>query len=95
MGDVIRMSQPLSLIYVPFSQLIIPATGECMVDHWWIVHPEKGAVFVPNRYNGALPPYPQANRDKRVTDQIIASMGHLYPDCCVAHVAIAYLSHAK
>lgn len=31
--------------FVPLDEATEPRDGECIVDHWWIVHPDRGLVM--------------------------------------------------
>lgn len=66
--------------FVPLGELTRPRTGECRVDHWWVTHPDLGAVFVGG--------YPQCNHDQTIAEAVGAK---LYPGWPVVQVPVAYL----
>lgn len=79
------------LIYVPKETAILPRTGECIIDHWWIIHPERGLVFfVPSLRHSDMPA-PQCNLDQRVTDRLCKQ---LYGNCHVEQLSIVFMAHA-
>lgn len=68
------------LTFVPFDELTKPRTGHCVVNYWWTIHPERGAVF----YDGE----PQCNLNEPVARRLAAG---LYPGWPVVQVPVAYL----
>lgn len=69
------------LTFVPVIELEKPKKeGEYIADSWWIVHPERGAVFVSG--------YPQCNTQRRVAEIIQPKM---YPWAEIQLIPIAYL----
>lgn len=73
--------------YVPLSDLTSPLTGECLVDLWWIVHPDLGAMFwVPQSRN--TDPYPAANKSELIVRRFLPE-GHE-----AVQVNTAYLARA-
>lgn len=79
------------LIYVPKETAILPRTGECIIDHWWVIHPERGLVFfVPSLRHSDMPA-PQCNLDQRVTDRLCKQ---LYSNCHVEQISIVFMAHA-
>jgi hypothetical protein len=79
------------IIYVPKDQAVIPRSGECVVDNWWVVHPEHGLLFyIPNlRYHDF--PTPQCNTDEHAA---VLVRDRLYFNCLVEKFPVVYLSHA-
>lgn len=75
--------------HVPLDVLSTPKTGECLVDHWWLVHEEKGALLWGDSTAGILSrqPSPAANRDQRITERF-KRKGYE-----VVQVRVAYMSH--
>ena len=37
------------VFYVPKDVATAPADGPCLVNRWWVVHPEKGIAFYCSR----------------------------------------------
>ncbi len=75
------------LSYVSLDEIQKPKNGyEVWVDYWWIVDPEKGAIFS-HRWRGAYGA-PQCNRDENVTRLIHSS---LYKDMEVHKIPLAYI----
>lgn len=76
-------------MYVPLEVLQTPITGECLVDRYWMVHPEKGALYTLNEheayYQGSV--RETCNADKRIVERF------LLPEHEVAQVHVAYLAH--
>ncbi|MGI9492137.1 MAG: hypothetical protein ACR2QF_07045 [Geminicoccaceae bacterium] len=81
------------LFYVPIDTAITPKNGECIVDHWWSVHPEKGLVFwyQPTGYLRSEEPSPQCNQDHH-TSQFLTK--RTYPDHECRQIHVVYLGHA-
>lgn len=66
--------------FVPLDDLTRPKSGECLVDYWWVTHPDLGAVFVQG--------YPMCNSDEAITRPLAARM---YPWAVAVKVPVAYL----
>jgi len=81
-------------IYVPIEQAETPTNGECLVNHWWTVDPEKGLVFWA-RVSGYLKSdnvSPQCNQSE-ATCRLLSSK--LYPECEVRQIPVVFLEHAE
>jgi hypothetical protein len=77
--------------YVPILIAAEPATGECTVGCWWIVHPEKGLAF----YRRSSDPHyiaSQCNRDKKVTEDL---QPKLHPECEVVHLPLVFMTSVR
>lgn len=61
--------------HVPLDVLTTPRSGECVVDSWWMVHPEKGALFCVDRWESSLSrvPIPRTNYDERIVRRFLLS----------------------
>lgn len=70
--------KPLS--YVPLDELTTPKSGRVIVDGWWAVHPQRGAIF--------YGPSPQYNTDKRVTEKL---QPELYPWAEIQLIPLAFM----
>lgn len=69
-----------SVTYIDLDTIERPCDGPCLVDRWWVVHPEKGAAMFGES--------PQCNTDMRLVDRIIASR---YPGHYSQKIRVAYL----
>jgi hypothetical protein len=77
------------LRFVPLEELQKPKTGyEVLVDFWWIVHPDKGAVFYQRNIQKKNLGSPQCNRDKNVTELVHS---RLYTDMEIRQIPLAYI----
>lgn len=76
-------------MYVPLELLQTPRTGECLVGYFWMVHPEKGALYLLDQRNIHRVDGVQeaANRDQRIVERFLVE-GHE-----VVQVPVAYLAH--
>lgn len=61
--------------YVPKAIATTPANGDCRVDYWWVVHPEKGLLYYYTPFaiglNCRLAE--QANKSRNVVEYIMAT----------------------
>jgi len=80
--------------WVSIEEASRPATGDCIADHWWSVHPEKGLAFYAQLtgYAASESPSPQCNQSE-ATARILS--GKLYPDCTVQKVPVVFMRHAE
>lgn len=81
----------ISYEYVSLDAATKPRNGECVVDNWWIVHPEKGLAF----YKSGKRLSPQCNRSestaKMLCDRLLGeNHGHV-----VVFVPVVYLGHTE
>lgn len=86
-----RLNQMSEYFHIPLDELTKPKGGQCyvIVDHWWTVDPDKGAlIFKMNkRHEGS----PQCNSDKRIVDRMLESRGR---DGYVAmQIPLAFMPH--
>jgi len=81
------------LLHVPLEVATTPANGECLVDRWWAVHPEKGVAFyfVPFGYYRSEEPAPQCNPDEHTARALTK---RLNPDHEVHQIPAVYMAHA-
>lgn len=79
-----------NFFYVPIDEASKPATGEVIVNNYWMFHPEKGIMFF---YGHGTRPYPQCNPDKKVSE--IIKKKPVYEDCDIVHVPSVYMSNIK
>lgn len=81
------------VFYVHVDVATEPRNGECIVDHWWVVHPEKGIAFwyKPSGYLRSDEPSPQCNQDKFTCQHITKK---IYPDHETRQISVVYLGHA-
>lgn len=81
-------------IYIPIEEATSPKNGECLVDRWWSVHPEKGVAFYVRLFGPMKTdePSPQCNPNKRVSEHI---NNKLNPDCEVKQISVVFLAHAQ
>lgn len=79
--------------HVPLDLAQTPRTGECICDHWWSIHPERGLVFwfQPFGYTASEEPSPQCNQQEHTARHLGA---RLYPDCEVRQLPVVYMAHA-
>jgi hypothetical protein len=85
------MALPQFQMHVPLDVLQTPRTGECIVGAFWMVHPEKGALYVLDRIavsyrDGVREVY---NMQEEVTRRFLVA------DHEVRQIPVAYLSHGK
>jgi hypothetical protein len=77
------------LRYVPLDQLQTPKSGyEVLVDYWWVIDPEKGALFYQRSTKNQSLGSPQCNRDENVTRNIGSK---LYKDMEIRQIHLAYV----
>lgn len=79
------------LIYVPKETAVIPRDGECLVNHWWIIHPEQGLAFYIPTLRAQTDPMPQCNKSEEVTRTLAE---RVYSNHAVEQIPIVYASHA-
>ena len=78
-------------MHVPLDLLQTPATGECVVDKFWMVHPEKGALYVLDESAARYPDSVRevCNSDVRIVERFL-QQGHV-----AMQIPVAYLTHGK
>lgn len=76
------------LAFVPEAEACQPRNGliECHIDHWWIVHPERGLVFYGAKSTHRESLSPQCNRDRSVTEYLRS----MYPWAEVRQVPLVF-----
>jgi len=84
--------------YIPEATAATPVDGECIVNHWWTVHPERGVAFYASRKRpyGMEPgerdaPSPQCNFVQFTAEYI---QRKFYPDCVTKQIPVVFLGHA-
>jgi hypothetical protein len=62
------------LRFVPCEKARTPKDGlvHCLLDRWWVIHPEKGIVFW--RPSGKGEGSPQCNSNREITESLAARM---------------------
>lgn len=75
---------------IPLDELTRPRDGDCLVDRWWVVHPEDGLMFYASEKRYATPSgaSPQCNGQEAITRKL---RDNLYPDCDVQFVPAVYV----
>ena len=87
-GKTRKEGSVMSIAFVPIPELMTPKTGyEVLVNHHWVVDPEKGALFY-KRTPDSRDSSPQCNRDENVAIQV---RDKLYPKYQVRKIPIAYV----
>lgn len=82
-----------ALLYVPLNVAQKPISGECLVNYWWIVHPENGIAYsavITGRW-ASTQPHPFAKEtepDCRVLQE------HLFMNHQVMKIPVVYMEHA-
>jgi hypothetical protein len=86
------------IFYVPEELALTPINGECIVNHWWTVHPEKGVAFYASRKRpfGLEPgehdaPSPQCNAAEHTARYLNQK---IHPDCETKQLPCVFLGHA-
>jgi hypothetical protein len=61
--------------YVPKAIATTPANGDCRVNYWWVVHPEKGLLYyyTPFAIDLNCRPAEQANKSRDIVEHIMAT----------------------
>lgn len=78
------------LLYVPEGRATEPAAGSCIVDCWWIVHPQFGLAF----YEwGAGEPSPQCNASRALVEHMLRK-GRMHEGHVAKLVPVVFLAHA-
>ena len=79
--------------HIPLEQAQTPKSGECLVDKWWSVHPEKGIAFYVQLfgYGRCEEPSPQCNDSAAVSRHLTE---RLFPDHDTVQLPVVYLQHA-
>lgn len=73
--------------HIHIAQLEEPKSGECLIDHWWVVHPVRGALFYELPDGSASP---QCNSDKTVAGLVREKV---YPEHDLVQIATAYFGN--
>jgi hypothetical protein len=81
------------LLYVPLQVAQKPISGECMVDQWWIVHPQNGVTYsavLTGKWTSTLPHVfcRENEADCRVLQE------SLFPEHQVMKIPVVYNEHA-
>ena len=78
------------IVYVPLDEARKPFGKEPPIkNYYWVVHPEKGLVFIVDPRS--IKPQPQSNYRK---DQVKRMIETFFPDCQRERVSIVYPDHA-
>ena len=82
-----------TVFWVPEQTATTPANGDCIVDHWWSVHPEHGLAFYAQLtgYAASESPSPQCNQSEG-TAKMLGE--RLWPDHEVRKVPVVFMAHA-
>lgn len=79
--------------YIDAETAAKPVNGECIVDAWWMVDPEKGLAFyhVARGHQRSDRPSPQCNANRSIAEMLAGKMagGHV-----VRQVPVVFMSHA-
>lgn len=71
---------PLKISYVPLDELTTPREGYVLMDRWWVVDRERGAMF----YGFS----PQCNHNRALCEHLC---GKLYENAEVVFVPVAFI----
>ena len=89
-----REDRTSTLTYMQIHDLERPRDGECRVNRWWVVHPDKGAAFYAkpgsDRSVGPVEAVPQCNVSMLFIDELCESM---YPGHYSQRIDVAYLGN--
>ena len=82
-----------TIYHIPLEQAQTPKRGECLVDKWWSVHPEKGVAFYAQLfgYGRSEAPSPQCNDSESISRHFTKSF---FPDYDTMQLPVVYLQHA-
>lgn len=85
------MSAKQHQMHVPLDVLQTPCSGECVVGAYWMVHPEKGALYVLDDFRASSPHDVREvyNYDKRIVERF------LQEDHVAMQIPVAYLIHGR
>lgn len=75
--------------YLPFEEAETPRSGEVIVDHWWIVHPEHGVAHLGT---GERYCTPLCNMHEVIVRRIAKNS---YPDHEVRQLPLVFLGHRQ
>lgn len=76
-----------TVVYLKETEASVPRTGECLVGHWWVVHPKLG-LMTHVRADGVLAP--QCNQDEDVVEFY---RYRFYPDHIVKYIPIVFMAN--
>jgi hypothetical protein len=76
-------------MHISLDVLQTPASGECVVDAFWMVHPDKGALYTLDEHQARYTECVRAiyNYDTRIVKMF------LQPDHEIVQIPVAYLTH--
>ena len=74
-------------VYLRETEASVPRTGECLVGHWWVVHPEYG-LMIHIRPDGFIAP--QCNTDDTVVTHYAE---RFYPDHVIKYIPIVFMAN--
>lgn len=82
-----------TVFWVSERESTTPANGDCIVDHWWSVHPEHGLAFYAelNGYAASESSFPQCNQSEG-TAKMLGE--RLWPDHEVRKIPVVFMAHA-
>lgn len=83
-----------TIFYIPLDKAMEPHSGNCIVGHWWTVHPEKGVAFYAQLtgYARSEEPSPQCNSTRWIADHL---QKRLWPECETRQIPVVYMAHAN
>ncbi|MCV9963892.1 hypothetical protein OIU34_18610 [Pararhizobium sp. BT-229] len=78
-------------MHVPLDLIQTPKTGECLVDRYWMVHPERGALYV---FDEGSPYHTDCVREAcNMNEEIVRRF--LQKDHEVVKIPVAFLAHGN
>jgi hypothetical protein len=87
------------LYFIPLDKLQNPKNGECIVNAYWLVHKERGAVFQKRREEwGKIPKNfsscaPLANSSEDIVKHTWETVYRSDPNYEVTQIPVAYLGY--
>jgi hypothetical protein len=85
------MSGKQHQMHISLDMLQTPASGECVVDAFWMVHPDKGALYTLDEHQAR---HTDCVREAYNYDTRVVKM-FLQPDHEIVQIPIAYLAHGR
>ncbi|MCZ7860945.1 hypothetical protein O9X98_05965 [Agrobacterium salinitolerans] len=85
------MARKQHQMHIPLDVIQTPKSGECLVGNFWMVHPERGALYVFDQGSAYSTDNLRGvwNRDERIVQRF------LQKDHVVMQIPVAYLSHVN
>lgn len=83
-----------TVFWISEAEATSPANGDCIVDHWWSVHPEHGLAFYAQLlgYAASEAPSPQCNQSESTAKMLCAK---LWPDHECKKIPVVFMTHAE